>query len=119
MFLLITKFIFHSVKNESTSHTFFELNYNYYLHFFFMNETNPYLKSLSANKLAKKLRDPIFISSKTYFILKNFQSKLMSKVKSLITFYQERKFGYIANISEQRKMKSLKPSFLVSFKFFT
>lgn len=43
--LLIAKFVYNNIKNTSTNHTLFELNYNYYLYIFFKNNTNIYLRS--------------------------------------------------------------------------
>lgn len=57
--LLMTEFIHHNAKNASIDDTLFEFNYGFHLYVFFKNDANPCLKSYSANKLAKQLKDLI------------------------------------------------------------
>ncbi len=57
----MTEFAYNNTKNASTSHTPFELNYEYYPRVFFKNETNFCSRSCSIDKLAKELRKLIEI----------------------------------------------------------
>lgn len=60
--MLITKFMYNNVKNISTGHTLFKLNYNYHYYIFFEDNTDLCLMSYLSNKLTKKLRDLISTS---------------------------------------------------------
>ena len=57
----MAEFAYNNVKNVSTSHILFELNFGYHLRVFFEEDIDFYLKSRSANKLAKELRELIKI----------------------------------------------------------
>lgn len=57
--LLIAECAYNNAKNMSTGHIIFELNYRYYLRALFKDVTNSCLRSYSANKLVKKLRELI------------------------------------------------------------
>ena len=59
--LLIVEFANINTKNTSTGHILFKLNYDYYFKIFFEEDIDLRSKSRSANKLAKKLKEPIEI----------------------------------------------------------
>ena len=53
----MAKFAYNNLKNVCTGHMLFELNCDYYPQISFKDDIDPYSKSCSANKLAKKLRE--------------------------------------------------------------
>lgn len=57
----MTKFVYNNIENIGTNHTFFKLNCGYHPYISFKDEMNPYSKFCSADKLAKKVRNRIFI----------------------------------------------------------
>lgn len=61
------EFVYNNAKNMSVGHMSFELNYGYNAYVLFENEANPCLKSGSANKLAKKLRNLLLICQQNLF----------------------------------------------------
>lgn len=58
--MLFNKFLINS-KSIPCIPTFFEFNYTYYPGVSFKDEVNPYSRSCSTNKLAKKLKNLILI----------------------------------------------------------
>ena len=59
--LPMAEFVYNNAKNSSTSHTLFELNYNFHPEVSFEDNVNPRSRSCSANKLTKELRKLIDI----------------------------------------------------------
>ena len=59
--LSIAEFTYNNAKNTSTDHIFFELNCGYHSRVSFEEDVNSHVKSRSANKLAKELRELIEI----------------------------------------------------------
>ncbi len=57
----MAEFAYNNIKNTSTSHILFKLNYGYHLIVLFKDKINPDLRSHFANKLAKELRELIEI----------------------------------------------------------
>lgn len=57
----MAEFTYKNAKNTSTGHTSFNLNYNYHLQVVFEDEVDPYSRSCSADKLAKELKEEMFI----------------------------------------------------------
>ncbi len=57
--LPMAEFAYNNAKNASPGHTLFDLNCGYHPRVFFNEDVNPRLKSCSANKLAKELRELI------------------------------------------------------------
>ncbi len=53
----MAEFAYNNAKNTSTGHTLFKLNCDYHPRVFFEEDVDPRLRSRSANKLAKKLRE--------------------------------------------------------------
>ncbi len=52
----MAEFVYNNTKNASTEYTSFELHYSYHPRVSFKENIDPYLRSRSANKLAKELR---------------------------------------------------------------
>lgn len=63
----MAEFAYNMAKNASTGYQYLELNYGYYLRIFYEDETNPYSKSRSTNKLAKELKDLIAFYQQNLF----------------------------------------------------
>lgn len=59
--LPMAEFAYNNTKNTSIGHMSFKLNCGYHFYIFFEDEINPCLRSHSANKLAKELKDLILI----------------------------------------------------------
>ena len=57
----MANFTYNNAKNVSTNYTVFELNCGYHSKVLFKKDVNLCLKSCSADKLAKKLRELIKI----------------------------------------------------------
>ena len=57
----MAEFFYHNAKNTNTSHTLFELNYEFRLPFLLKKGIDFCSKSYFANKLAKQLRELIKI----------------------------------------------------------
>lgn len=57
----MTEFGYNNAKNLNAGHTPFVLNWDYHFRMFFKDKVDPYSKSRSTNKLAKKLRELISI----------------------------------------------------------
>lgn len=55
--LLIAEFIYNKVKNTSTGHTSFELNYDYYLGAFYKEIADPRSQSKFADEIATELQE--------------------------------------------------------------
>ena len=53
----MTEFTYNSAKNDSTGHTFFQLNCGYQPKVFFKEDDDLHSRSCSTNKLGKELRD--------------------------------------------------------------
>ena len=53
----MAKFAYNNVKNASTSHTFFEPNYDYHFYVFFEEDTNFRSQSKTTDKLSIKLQE--------------------------------------------------------------
>ena len=51
----MAEFAYNNAKNVSTGYTPFELNCDYHLCIFFEEDTNPYFRSKTANKLLTEL----------------------------------------------------------------
>lgn len=65
--MFIGEFVYNNIKNASIDHTSFELNYKYYLYISFKKDIDPNLRSYSAEKLAKKLRELMSICQQNLF----------------------------------------------------
>lgn len=57
----MAEFAYNNIKNISTGHAFFKLNYQYFSNILLKDETDPYLRSCSANKLAEQRKKLIEI----------------------------------------------------------
>lgn len=57
----MAEFVYAITKNMNHDHISFKLNSGHHLCIFFEDEVDSYLKSRSANKLAKKFRKMMFI----------------------------------------------------------
>ncbi len=55
--LPMVEFAYNNVKNASTGHILFKLNYSYHSKVFFKEDVDPRSRSRSANKLADKLKE--------------------------------------------------------------
>ncbi len=55
----MAKFTYNNANNTSTGHILLELHYGYYPRVSFEKDVDPRLKSRSANKLIKELRELI------------------------------------------------------------
>ena len=55
--LLMAKFAYNNIKNASTGHILFELNYDYYPCVSFKNKYGAHFRSSLAKKLATELRE--------------------------------------------------------------
>ena len=53
----MAEFIYNNTKNASTGHIPFQLNYGYYSHVFFEENTNPRSWLKTADKLSVKLKE--------------------------------------------------------------
>ena len=57
--LPMAEFAYNNAKNASTNHTPFKLNYSYHPKISFEEDIDPCLRFHAANKLAKKLEEPM------------------------------------------------------------
>ena len=57
----MAKFTYNNTENVSTSHTLFELNYEFHSWVLFENNSSSHFRSYLANKLADKLKELIEI----------------------------------------------------------
>ena len=79
----MAKFAYNNAKTASTGHTSFELNYGYHPRVLFKKNVDPYLKSCSADKLAKELRKLIEVYCQNLFYAQELQKRAYNKgVKS-------------------------------------
>ncbi len=65
--LLMAKFTYNNIKNASTDHIPFKLNYSYYPRIFFEEDVDPCSRSCSTNKLAEELRELIKVCYQNLF----------------------------------------------------
>ncbi len=79
----MAEFAYNNVKNASTDHTPFELNYNYHPRVSFEEDVDPRLRSRSANKLAKELRELMEVCCQNFLHTQELQKRAHDKgVKS-------------------------------------
>lgn len=63
----MAEFVYNNAKNASIQYIFFELNYDYYSHVFFEEETDTYFQFKIAKNLTNNPRDLITINQKDLF----------------------------------------------------
>ena len=63
----MAKFAYNNIKNSSTGHTFFKLNYGYYFYISYKKNINFHSKSKSVNKLLIKLQELMIIYKKNLY----------------------------------------------------
>lgn len=114
----MVEFIYNYVKDPSTYHRSFKLNYNYHPYIFCEDEVNLHLKYRSTTKLAKKLKHLISICQQNLYHVQELQKQANGKGVKPRAMHQAKRFGRIANTLEQSKIKSLKLSFLAFSKFY-
>ncbi len=65
----MAEFTYNTTKNARTDHTWFKLNYRFHPQLSFNNNIDVSLRSCSANKLAKELRELIDICYQNLFYI--------------------------------------------------
>lgn len=75
----MAEFTYNNAKNASTSHTSFELNCNYHLRISSENKVDPYLRSHSADEVAKELRELILICKQNLLHAQELQKQAHNK----------------------------------------
>lgn len=59
------EFAYNDTKITSIRYMLFELNYGYYPYISYKQNVNPYSRSKTANKLTRKLKNPMVICRKS------------------------------------------------------
>ena len=77
--LQMAKFVYNNVKNASTSHTPFELNYNYHPRMSHEEEVNPCTKSKPVDELSAELRELIFVCRENLHHAQELQKEVHNK----------------------------------------
>lgn len=73
----------------------FELNHGYYPYMFFGNEVDPYLKSRSADKLAKILREFMLICQHNLLHTHKLQKQAYNKNVKLHSYAPDKSFSQL------------------------
>lgn len=82
----MTKFVYNNKQNANTSYISFELNYRDHLSISFKYDIYLCLKSNSAKKLTKKLKDQISIYQQTLILVQKLQKQVYNKVVKLYSY---------------------------------
>ncbi len=73
------EFVYNNVKNASTGHIPFEINYGYHPKVSFEEDINPYSRSCSAHKLVKELRELIEVCCQNLLHTQELQKRAHDK----------------------------------------
>ena len=89
----MAKFVYNNIKNASTGHTSFELNYGYHPRMLYKKEVDSRSKFKSADKLPAELKELMIVCQKNLHHIQNFKSKPTRKVFSLKALSPIIKYG--------------------------
>ena len=113
--LPIAEFTYHNAKNTSTSYTPFKLNCGYHPWVFFKDNVDPYSRSCSTNKLAKKIRELIDICQQNLVHAQKLQKKAYDKDMKPQSYTPEEKIWLNSKYIKIKQNQKLKAKFFGLF----
>ncbi len=116
--LPMAEFAYNNTKNASTDHTSFELNCGYYPRVSFEEVVDPRLRSRTANKQAKELRELMAVCYQNIFYVQELQKKTYNKGVKSCSYAPGEKVWLNRKYIKIKRNKKLKNKFFGLFRVF-
>ena len=107
----MAEFAYNNAKNASTGPILFKFNCNYHLKVLFKENINPRLRSCSANKLAKELKELMEVCCQNLFYAQELQKRAHDKKIKSRSYIPGKKVRPNSKYMKTKKNKKLENKF--------